>query len=112
MLVPDVDVRILVLKGFTKHPRGVPMHSSSVQKKDMSSSGTVADMSSMYANRCDMLLWPSSPLIPCDCRVRARSSNDSARGLSILWRTSVAKIGERGHPWLTPSFMCNVFQSV
>ncbi len=28
----------------------------------------------------------------------------------MRWRSRVAKIGDRGHPWLTPSFIYNVFQ--
>ncbi len=28
----------------------------------------------------------------------------------MRWRTRVAKIGDRGHPWFTPSFICNDFQ--
>lgn len=46
-LVPEHDVRIRVLNGLTKHPRGRPSFSISVQKKLTSSSGTVDEMSSM-----------------------------------------------------------------
>ncbi len=28
----------------------------------------------------------------------------------MQWKTRVAKIGDRGHPWLMPSFICNDFQ--
>ncbi len=96
---------ILVLKGLTKQPRGVPILSSSVQKNCTSSSGTVEEISSMYANRCAMLPKPSSPGLPASSRDCARSCKDRASGLRTQCRTSVAKIGDSGHPWLTPSFM-------
>ncbi len=28
----------------------------------------------------------------------------------MRWRTRVSKIGDRGHPWLMPSFICNDVQ--
>ena len=53
---------------------------------------------------------PSSPRSPEASRVAARSR----RRVSIGWRrwatTKEAKRGERGQPWLTPSFIRRVRQ--
>jgi len=47
LLSPLHEVKIRVLKGLTKHPRGVPNRSISSQKNWISSKATVEDMSSM-----------------------------------------------------------------
>jgi len=98
MLSPEHDVKIRVLCGLTKHPRLTPSRSISVQKNSMSSWATVEEMSSMYAKRCVMLPNPSSPRSPVCNLAEARSFSAVSSGCSIRWSTSVAKIGDRGHP--------------
>jgi hypothetical protein len=52
ILSPEHEVNILVLAGLMKHPREAPNLSISLQKNLTSLCATVAEMSSMYANRC------------------------------------------------------------
>ena len=98
MLSPEHDVKIRVFCGLTMHPRLTPSRSISVQKNSMSSWATVEDISSMYAKRCAMLPNPSSPRSPDNTRACALSFSALSSGCSIRWSTSVAKIGDRGHP--------------
>jgi len=62
MLLPEQEVRILVLSGLTKQPIFVPSLSSSWQKNCISSWGTVDEMLSMYAKR-----WAMLPTRHCLC---------------------------------------------
>jgi hypothetical protein len=68
------------------------------------------EMSSTNPRRWEMPPKPSSPGSPEASRAAARSR----RRESIGWRrratTKEAKRGERGQPWLTPSFMRRVCQ--
>jgi hypothetical protein len=57
-----------------------------------------------------MLPKPSSPVSPLRTRFAARSRSCSSSGFKTLCKTRVAKIGERGHPWFTPSSICRCFQ--
>ena len=75
MLSPEQEVSIRVLRGLTKHPRVDPSRSISVQKNSMSSCGTVDEMSSIYANKCARLPYPSSPGFPCRSRSAALCSS-------------------------------------
>ena len=43
---PEVDVRMRVFMGFTKHPRGAPIEAKLLHRKWRSSRGTQADTSS------------------------------------------------------------------
>ena len=75
MLSPEHEVSIRVLRGLTKHPRVEPSRSISVQKNSMSSCGTVDDISSIYANKCARLPYPSSPGFPLRSRSAALCSS-------------------------------------
>lgn len=98
MLSPEQEVKILVFCGLTMQPRLTPSRSISLQKNSISSCATVEEISSMYARRCAMLPKPSSPGFPCCRRALALSFKAVSSGCRIRWRTSVANIGERGHP--------------
>ena len=59
-----------------------------------------------------MLPNPSSPISPLRTLSAAHCRSCSSSSLRTRCRTSVAKIGVRGHPWLTPSSICSWFQIV
>lgn len=46
---------------------------------------------------------------PFRSRSVARCRSCASSGFSTLWSTSVAKIGDKGQPWLTPSFIDSSF---
>ena len=48
---PEVEVRIRVFMGLTKHPRGAPIEAKLSHKNWRSSRGTQADTSSTYPRR-------------------------------------------------------------
>ncbi len=60
--------------------------------------------------RCAREQKPLSPGIPLAKHAAALCYSCSSRDFKTQWRTRVAKIGDRGHPWLTSSFIYNSFQ--
>ncbi len=76
----------------------------------MSSWGTVAEMSSTHANRCVILPCPSSPRLPSLTLLHALCRWILSRGWMTLFRICVAKVDDKGHPWLTPSVIEIIFQ--
>jgi hypothetical protein len=56
---PEVEVRMHVFIGLTKHPSGVPMVTNQLQRNCKSPSGMQEETLSRYPKRCMMPLKPS-----------------------------------------------------
>ncbi len=104
----EVEVRMHVFIGLTKHPSGAPMVANWSQRNCKSASGTQAEMSSMYLRRCVMPPKPLSPGLPLRSQVVALLRNSISSGWRRLATTREAKMGESGQPWLMPSSMSRV----
>ncbi len=106
--LPEVEVRMRVFIGLTKHPSGVLMVPNWLQRNCKSASGRKAETSSMYPRRCVMPPKPLLPGLPLRRQVVALSHSSMSSGWRRLAMTRDAKNGERGQPWLTPSSMSRV----
>ncbi len=93
--LPEVEVRMCVFIGLTKHLSGAPMVANWLQRNCKSSSGMQAEMLWMYPRRCVMPPKPSLPGLPLRRQVVAllRSSMCGWRRLGM---TRDAKMGENG----------------
>jgi hypothetical protein len=104
---PEVEVRMRVFIGLTKHPSGALMVANRSQRNCKSASGTQAETSSTYPRRCVMPPKPS-PGLSLRSRVVALLRSSMSSGWRRLATTRDAKMGESGQPWLTPSSMSRV----
>jgi hypothetical protein len=105
---PEVEVRMRVFIGLTKHPSGVPMVANWSQRNCKSASGTQTETLSTYPRRCVMPPKPSLPGSLLRSRVVALSRSSMSSGWRRLAMTRDAKMGESGQPWLMPSSMSRV----
>ena len=95
---PFVDVRMRVLKELRRQPLGGASLSSSEKKKLMSSRGTTLLLSSTKAVMMETEPQPSSPRSPLRTLLLARSLRAAWRGARTRWKTSAAKMDDRGQP--------------
>ncbi len=105
---PEVEVRMRVFIGLTKHPSGVLMVANQSQRNCKSASRMHAETSSTYPRRCVMPPKPSLPGLPLRSQVVALLHSSMSSGWRRLAMTRDAKMGESGQPWLTPSSMSRV----
>ncbi len=105
---PEVEIRMCVFIGLTKHPSGAPMVANWSQRNCKSASGTQAETSSTYPMRCIMPPKPLLPGLPLRRQVVALSHSSMSSGWRRLVTTRDAKMGESGQPWLAPSSMSRV----
>jgi hypothetical protein len=100
---PEVEVRMHVFIGLTKHPSGAPMVANWLQRNCKSMSGMQAETLSTYPKRCVMPPKLSSPGLPLRRQVVAFLRNSMSSGWRRLATTRDAKMGESVQPWLMPS---------
>ena len=112
ILDPLHDVSIRDFSGLMKQPRLSPSSLNFVRRNDRSVSGTVQLISSTQEKMCVIPPYPSSPVLPLKSRCCARLSSRLFNGCSTRLRTREAKVDDKGHPWLTPSFIAMEVQSV
>ncbi len=105
---PEVEVRMRVFIGLTKHPSSAPMVANWLHRSCKSASGMQAETSSMYPRRCVMPPKPLLPGLPLRSQVVALLRSSMSGGWRRLARTRDAKMGESGQPWLMPSSMSRV----
>jgi len=104
------EVSILVYDVLKKQPREAPSVFSVVQKKGRSGRKMHEEISSTNPRRWEMPPKSLSPGSPEASRAAAHSRRRELIGWRRRVTTKEAKRGERGQPWLTPSFMRRVHQ--
>jgi hypothetical protein len=97
--MPEVEVRMCVFMGFTKHPRGAPMVETRSQRNCKSASETQAETLSTYPRRCVLPPKPSLSGLPLRRQVVALLRSSMSSGWRRLASTRDAKMGESGQPW-------------
>jgi hypothetical protein len=101
---PEIEVRMCVFIGLTKHFSGAPMVANWSQRNFKSASGTQAETSSTYPRRCVMPPKPSLPGLPMRRRVVALSHRSMSSGWRRLATARDAKMGEEWAALADPLF--------